>query len=235
MTTDNDRLARAIEEVKAKINAFGVASTGIINDMTAEVIEADAAIRQEIKTKMDAFMQSPKYLRAVEQGEQADALLAKQLAAVGMGAWTPSGTEELVELAYRLGIDTDPLTAKEIRREVVKAARELAATMTPVVEAVQTAIVQPIDPSDISRTLLAIGDDVAAKVMTVVNDENLDLEQKLTAISALDERYYAWVSPKLGELLRRTDARIRQTVWWQVTRKEWLADHRNLSDGVSDD
>ena len=108
-------------------------------------------------------------------------------------------------------------------------------TAPPVVEEVQAANVQPIDPSDISRTLLAIGDDVAAKVMTAVNDGNLDLEQKLTAISALDKRYYAWKSPKLGELLRRTGDRIRQTIWWRGTRKEWLADQRDPSDGVSDD
>ena len=88
---------------------------------------------------------------------------------------------------------------------------------------------------ELQQLALALGDDTAAKVMTVVNNETLDLEQKLTALSALDERYYAWVSPKLGELFCRTDARIRQTIWWQVTRKEWLADHRDLSDGVSDD
>ncbi|MSU78911.1 MAG: hypothetical protein EXS16_12550 [Gemmataceae bacterium] len=197
MTTDNDRLARAIEEVKAKINAFDVASTAIVNDMTAEVIEAAAANRQEIKTKMDAFMQSPKYLRAVEQGEQADALLAKQLAAAGMAAWTPSGTEELVELAYRLGIDTDPLTAKEIHREVVKAARELAATMTPVVE----------DPAIISHgnRSYSVGD---AKPIVVTVEENAVLQEFLASKTAMSTKRLGGLVSNVARVIKQLERKF---------------------------
>ncbi|MSU77462.1 MAG: hypothetical protein EXS16_05115 [Gemmataceae bacterium] len=130
MTTDNDRLARAIEEVKAKINAFGVASTAIIDDMTTEFIEADAAIRQATKAKMDAYLKSPEHQRFVKQDAQFGELLARQLEGVGMDAWTPKGPEELTPLALRLGIDPTPLKGPEIQREVMKAIRELPKTST---------------------------------------------------------------------------------------------------------
>ncbi len=83
----------------------------------------------------------------------------------------------------------------------------------------------PIRYADLTQTMLAIGDDTAAKVMVVVSKRDLDTERKLDAISELDERYWSWNSPKLGELLNLTSTRIRQTEWWRVKRNAWMEDH----------
>jgi hypothetical protein len=64
-------------------------------------------------------------------------------------------------------------------------------------------------------------DETALKVIQIA-ESDLSLEERLTAISALDCRFWGKGSPELGDLLSVSDGRIRQTNWWKNQRPRHL-------------
>lgn len=72
------------------------------------------------------------------------------------------------------------------------------------------------------RRVLATMDPTQAQIMTIADKLDINANQKLRAISALDSRFYGKESPELGSLLKITASAIRQTDWWNIDRKEYL-------------
>jgi hypothetical protein len=81
----------------------------------------------------------------------------------------------------------------------------------------------PTDPADggkqpdLSRLLVLIDE----RILTILVNPNLDLEERLCALSEVDSRFWGWKSEPLAELLGLSEGRIRQTEWWTVKRDEF--------------
>jgi hypothetical protein len=70
----------------------------------------------------------------------------------------------------------------------------------------------------------AVGDSIAGKVLTVAKQTDLNADQKMRAIAALDIRYKGKKSPEWGKLLGVDSAAIRQLPTWKEWQKERKAD-----------
>ena len=63
-------------------------------------------------------------------------------------------------------------------------------------------------------------DDTALKVLTIIQDGERSVDDKLRLLSALDVRHYGKTSKQLADLLGVTEQAIRKTKWWKVDRHQ---------------
>ena len=71
--------------------------------------------------------------------------------------------------------------------------------------------------------VLEIADPSAARIIAIADDKTLSADERMHAIAAIDERYYLKQSPQWATLLQCSAPNIRVTVFWKVTRLNWLA------------
>jgi hypothetical protein len=82
---------------------------------------------------------------------------------------------------------------------------------------------RPADAEALAEQLTLAGDKTVVDVYHIARDKSKSAGKRLHEISALDCRYYAWKSPRLGELLGVSAQDVRKTDWWRVDRKKFLA------------
>jgi len=61
------------------------------------------------------------------------------------------------------------------------------------------------------------------RIRSIVEDTSKSADDRLHALSRIDQRFFGWKSPTLGKLLGVKGAAIRQTGWWRIDRVAWLA------------
>ena len=78
-----------------------------------------------------------------------------------------------------------------------------------------------LDPAEarLLALLEAVTDDNALAIINVAQDSEKSADERLRTIYTIDNRSLGWSSRKWADVLRVSDAAVRQTDWWKIDRK----------------
>lgn len=75
-----------------------------------------------------------------------------------------------------------------------------------------------VDGEAVMHVVGLVSGEAGRRIITIANDENLTVEEKMARISVIDNAHLGWSGEQWSELLGVSAAACRKTDWWKVER-----------------